>query len=157
MVYTLRFFSSKCSLFHNSKVFGSCIIHILLQGVLKLKKNNFGAKRLSTVLPRWPLTVFQPLKLCPLAEPQFAEPSAKPSTAVSQTAQPRDSLLLPSVVITACLTLTCVFTRWHLKCTCQLKQLKPSAGTIDFYICPLKLIIHFNIILRRTCNLTPGL
>jgi hypothetical protein len=30
MVYTLRFFSSSmCSLFHNSNVFGSCIIHIL--------------------------------------------------------------------------------------------------------------------------------
>jgi len=29
MVYTLRFFSSKCSLFHYSNVFGSCIIHIL--------------------------------------------------------------------------------------------------------------------------------
>ena len=29
MVYTLRFFSSKCSLFHNSNVFNSCIIHIL--------------------------------------------------------------------------------------------------------------------------------
>ena len=30
MVYTLRFFfASKCSLFHNSNVFGSCIIHIL--------------------------------------------------------------------------------------------------------------------------------
>ena len=29
MVYTLLFFSSKCSLFHNSNVFGSCIIHIL--------------------------------------------------------------------------------------------------------------------------------
>ena len=29
MVYTLRFFSSKCSLFHNSNVFGSCIIHII--------------------------------------------------------------------------------------------------------------------------------
>ena len=29
MVYTLFFFSSKCSLFHNSNVFGSCIIHIL--------------------------------------------------------------------------------------------------------------------------------
>ena len=32
MVYTLRFFSSKCSLFHNSNVFGSCIIHILYTG-----------------------------------------------------------------------------------------------------------------------------
>ena len=30
MVYTLRFsLSSKCSLFHSSNVFGSCIIHIL--------------------------------------------------------------------------------------------------------------------------------
>ena len=29
MVYTLSFLSSKCSLFHNSNVFGSCIIHIL--------------------------------------------------------------------------------------------------------------------------------
>ena len=29
MVYTLRFFSLKCSLFHNSNVFVSCIIHIL--------------------------------------------------------------------------------------------------------------------------------
>ena len=29
MVYTLLFFPSKCSLLHNSNVFGSCIIHIL--------------------------------------------------------------------------------------------------------------------------------
>ena len=45
MVYTLRFFSSKCSLFHNSNVFGSSVIYILYTGVLKLKKNNTGAKR----------------------------------------------------------------------------------------------------------------
>jgi len=32
------FFLLKCSLFHNSKVSGSCIIHILYTGVLKLKK-----------------------------------------------------------------------------------------------------------------------
>ena len=37
VVYTLRFFSSKCSLFHNSNLFGSSIIHIFIQGVLKLK------------------------------------------------------------------------------------------------------------------------
>ena len=35
----------KSNLFHNSNVFGSCIIHILYTGVLKLK-NNSGAKRL---------------------------------------------------------------------------------------------------------------
>ena len=32
------FFSSKCSLFHNSNVFGSCIIHILYTGCAKIKK-----------------------------------------------------------------------------------------------------------------------
>jgi len=38
MVYTLRFFfSSKCSLFHNSNVFGCCIIHILYTGCAKIK------------------------------------------------------------------------------------------------------------------------
>ena len=50
MVYTLRFFfSSKCSLFHNSNVFGSYIIHILYTGCAKIKKNNSGAKRLRLV------------------------------------------------------------------------------------------------------------
>ena len=38
MVYTVHFFSSKCSLFHNSNVFGSCIIHILYTGCAKIKK-----------------------------------------------------------------------------------------------------------------------
>jgi len=33
-------------LFHNSKVFGSCIIHILYTGCAKIKKNNSGAKSL---------------------------------------------------------------------------------------------------------------
>jgi hypothetical protein len=30
--------SSKCSLFHNSNVFGSCVIHILYTGCAKIKK-----------------------------------------------------------------------------------------------------------------------
>ena len=46
MVYTLCFFSSKFSLFHNSNVFGSCIIRILYTGCAKTKKNNSGSKRL---------------------------------------------------------------------------------------------------------------
>ena len=48
MLYTLRFFfSSKCSLFHNANLFGSCIIHILYTGCAKIKKkNNSGAKGL---------------------------------------------------------------------------------------------------------------
>jgi len=46
MVYTLRFFYSKYSLFHNSNVFGSYIIHILYTGCAEIKKNNSGAKRL---------------------------------------------------------------------------------------------------------------
>ena len=39
------FFSSKCSLFHNSNVFGSCFIHILYTVCAKILKNNSGAKR----------------------------------------------------------------------------------------------------------------
>ena len=38
-VYTLRFFSSKQSLFHNSNVFGSSVIHILY-----IYSTNFGTK-----------------------------------------------------------------------------------------------------------------
>jgi hypothetical protein len=50
MVYTLLFFSSKCSLFHNSNLFGSCIIHILYTSCAKIKKkNNSGAKMLSNI------------------------------------------------------------------------------------------------------------
>jgi len=45
-IYSPFFFSSKCSLFHNSKVFGSCVIHILFTGCAKIKENNSGAKRL---------------------------------------------------------------------------------------------------------------
>ena len=37
-VYSPFFPSSTCILFHNSNVFGSCIIHNLYTGVLKLKK-----------------------------------------------------------------------------------------------------------------------
>ena len=50
MLHTLRFFSLKCSFFHNSNLFGSCIIHILYTVCAKIKKNNSGAKRLSTAL-----------------------------------------------------------------------------------------------------------
>ena len=46
MLYTLLFFFSKCSLFHNAKLFGSCTIHILYTGCAKIKKNNSGAKGL---------------------------------------------------------------------------------------------------------------
>ena len=49
-IYSPTFFSSKCSLFHNSNVFGSCIIHILYTGCAKIKKNNSGAKRLKLLL-----------------------------------------------------------------------------------------------------------
>jgi len=38
MAYTLRFFSSKCSLFHSSNALGSCIIHILYTECAKIKK-----------------------------------------------------------------------------------------------------------------------
>jgi len=70
MVHTFRFFfSSKCSLFHNSNIFGSCIIHILYTGVLKLK-NNSGAKRLSNTVAELALKLslsFEMLYLANLA------------------------------------------------------------------------------------------
>ena len=47
-VYSPFFSSSKCNLFHNSNVFGFCIIHSLYTGCAKIKKKNSGAKRLST-------------------------------------------------------------------------------------------------------------
>ena len=45
-IYCPFFSSSKCSLFHNCNIFGSCIIHMLYIGCVKIKKNNSGAKRL---------------------------------------------------------------------------------------------------------------
>ena len=41
MLYTLRFFSSKCSLFCNANFFGPYIIHILYTGCAKIKKKLF--------------------------------------------------------------------------------------------------------------------
>jgi hypothetical protein len=38
MLHILRFFSSKCRLFHNDTFLGSCIIHILHTGCAKIKK-----------------------------------------------------------------------------------------------------------------------
>ena len=40
------FLSSKCHLFHNANIFGSCVIHILYTVCAKIKKKNSGAKGL---------------------------------------------------------------------------------------------------------------
>ena len=54
MLYTIRFFSSKCSLFHNANLFGSCIIHILYRDCAKIKKkNNSGPKGLVHYIMYW--------------------------------------------------------------------------------------------------------
>jgi len=50
------FFSSKCSLFHNSNVFGSRIIHILYTGCAKIKKKS-GAKKLINISPPFRMEV----------------------------------------------------------------------------------------------------
>ena len=44
-LYSSFFSSSKCSLFHNSNIFGSCIIHILYTGCAKLKKKIIPAPK----------------------------------------------------------------------------------------------------------------
>jgi hypothetical protein len=46
-LYSPFFFSSKCSLFHNANLFGSCIIHILYTECAEIKENNSGAKGLN--------------------------------------------------------------------------------------------------------------
>jgi hypothetical protein len=56
-IYAPFFFSSKCSLFHNSNVFGSCFIHILYTECAKIKKNNSGAKRLRNQDRAWHVLV----------------------------------------------------------------------------------------------------
>ena len=38
MLHNLRFFSSKCRLFHNATFFGPCIIHILNKECAKIWK-----------------------------------------------------------------------------------------------------------------------
>ena len=48
MLHILRFFSSKCRLFHNAIFFGSCNIHILYTGCAKIFKENSGAKGLKS-------------------------------------------------------------------------------------------------------------
>jgi hypothetical protein len=50
VIYILRFFpSSKCSLFHNYNVFGSCIIHILYTGCAKIKEKTIPAPKAKKV------------------------------------------------------------------------------------------------------------
>ena len=58
MIYTLRFFCSKCSLFHNSNMYCFCINHILYTECVKIRKNNSGAKRLKKSKSR--NTIFEP-------------------------------------------------------------------------------------------------
>ena len=44
------FLSSKCSLFRNANLFGSCVIHILYIACAEIKtKNNSGAKGLNHI------------------------------------------------------------------------------------------------------------
>ena len=45
MLYTLLFFSSKCSLFHNANFFGFCIIHNLYTECAKIKKKKIPAPK----------------------------------------------------------------------------------------------------------------
>jgi len=45
MVYILLFFFKMEFLFHNSNVFGSCIIHILYTGCAKIKKKIIPAPK----------------------------------------------------------------------------------------------------------------
>ena len=49
-IYSPFFSSSKCNLFHNSNIFGPCIIHILYTGCAKIKKKIFRRQKLNVKL-----------------------------------------------------------------------------------------------------------
>ena len=51
--YSPFFCSSKCIFFHNSNVFGSCIIHILYTGCAKIKKKYFRYQKVKGLRIRW--------------------------------------------------------------------------------------------------------
>ena len=46
-IYCPFSFSSKCSLFHNSDIFGSCFIHILYTGCAKIKRKIIPAPKVN--------------------------------------------------------------------------------------------------------------
>ena len=64
------FFPSKCSLFHNANLFGSCIIHILHTGCAKIKKKIIQAPKGKEVPPvlYYPRCIFV-FAVGPCAEP----------------------------------------------------------------------------------------
>ena len=72
------FFSSKCCLFHNSNIFGSCFIHILYTGCAKIKKKYFRRQKVNKAPPDCPCCrykrQFQPRTKwrVPLCEPPCA-------------------------------------------------------------------------------------
>jgi len=45
MLFTVRFFPSKCSLFRKANLFGSCIIHILYTECAEIKKKKYSGAR----------------------------------------------------------------------------------------------------------------
>ena len=82
MMYTLRFFfSSKCSLFHNFNVFGSCIIHILYTGCAKIKKKYFRRQKVKNKY-----TSKQPLQKCVHGFPGGTAECTLGTTAVGDSA-----------------------------------------------------------------------
>ena len=103
------FSSSKCSLFHNSNVFGSCIIPILYTGVLKLKK-NFGAERLNMLiwsdkyccgLPRFCKTIEQCALLTPMYQKESMLSGWRPRSALQK------KLFLLMLKYSNCRTVNC--------------------------------------------------
>jgi len=88
MVYNLLFFSSKCSLFHNSNIFGVCIIHILYTGCAKIKKIYFWRQKVN----EWLIIGWYDLHYSKCISRQFviitvssySNPSARPQLYVKQ-------------------------------------------------------------------------
>jgi len=60
MVYTLRFFLNAV-FFHNSNLFGSCVIHVLYTGCAKIgKKKKFRRQKITTLKTLRYVSVLRP-------------------------------------------------------------------------------------------------
>jgi len=75
----LRFFSSKCRLFHNSTFFGFCVIHILYTECAKIKKKKIQRQRVNLEADTLKIVILPQLnKIAPIPEAYMVDTEETP-------------------------------------------------------------------------------